>query len=241
MRSQSGRGSRGHSGPILKAGLTIAVTAGPSVRRASGTAPPSSLVGRVLEAFAGGVHLVRLEASLSPGRARAAAQSSEAPRPRRNSAAPAPPPTATPLVDCRDCVARRLTGFHLYTKARWSAIAEGRRSDAADFNRQLGQQWRRLTLQGQRRYHAMAEQANAERAAPLCRSSYQRFAAQERTKMKAKNPRLSASLVERHLAARWKTMPYAQRVKYSVHTPKAQSSALTASWAGSSSPEWPMS
>eukprot|EP00668_Euglena_longa_P046622 GGOE01062307.1.p1 GENE.GGOE01062307.1~~GGOE01062307.1.p1 ORF type:complete len:1086 (-),score=217.74 GGOE01062307.1:459-3686(-) len=136
------------------------------------------------------------------------------PEGQRNKATP--PSDAVTAKQCRDC-SRRLTGFNVFAKANWAATRR-RHSMLGDINRELGQQWRRLTVQAQDRYRLLAEQANCERGSPLCRGAFNRFAAEERQRVRAKNPRLSFALMQRHVSSQWKTMPYTERAKYSQHT-----------------------
>jgi hypothetical protein len=67
----------------------------------------------------------------------------------------------------------------------------------------------------------MADGLNQEMAVPLCRGTFNRFAAEQRTMMKSKHPTLNNTLIMRRVSAMWKTMPYRERARYSQHTPRA--------------------
>ena len=122
-------------------------------------------------------------------------------------------------ADCRYCMRRR-TGYQIYAEKRRPAVKR-RHSTSAAVEKEIGKQWRRLSVHVQSKYNHMADGLNQEMAVPLCRGTFNRFAAEQRTMMKSKHPTLNNTLIMRRVSAMWKTMPYRERARYSQHTPRA--------------------
>jgi len=164
-----------------------------------------------------GLYLVRLSKDLSKATSTQVTPDHQ----RSQDCRPNPHPSATRVSrgSCKDCD-RRLTGYQLFAQTKRPSVRR-RHSTHLEAERQLGQQWRRLTIQTQQKYNRMAEKTPRRSVSPLCTGTYNTFAAEQRMKLRAKHPHLHYSVIQRRVSAMWRTMPYPERKQYSLHKPKA--------------------